>query len=132
MRAQKTKRNGYALLLGTLLLSFMLVLALSISTLVTKQVILSNRFSNATAALAAADSGMERALYVDYRIITPGVMNFTSGIETDGITPNNDPFSVLNKDRLSYNVLVTTVGTLKKINSQGAAYGTRRAIEREY
>src|SRR3989344_6949024 len=56
-------RPGYALLLGVLLLTFMVVIALSIPTLVWRQTRISTRLANTIHALAAADSGIERALY---------------------------------------------------------------------
>jgi hypothetical protein len=113
-------QNGYALLVGVLLLTFVLVLVLSITSQVIRQVKASTRSANSIQALASADSGLEKAFFLD-RDADSGVSSF----DATGYAP------FTSQNELWYRV-TRVAGSPKLIYVKGYAYGTTRSIDATY
>lgn len=122
--SSSTHRPGYALLLGVLLMATMLSMVLGVSSYLLTQVRLSSRVVDAAQALAAADSGTERALYIDFKV-TP----LTNGqvITSTGLAPFGDPATA----PLSYTVTATVGGTTQ-LTVQGKTRGSQRSLQLNY
>ncbi len=62
-RAGKSQNKGIALILTLLILTGLLALALGISTLIIREIKLSQEIANSVVAYSAADTGIERFMY---------------------------------------------------------------------
>ena len=81
-------------------MSTVLTIAITVSDLILLQIRLGGRTVEAMKALAAADSGLERTLYADFKI-TPSVSSGTT------ISSNQTPFTAVS---YRFDVLVTKGG----------------------
>ena|SRR3989338_9466150 len=117
--------EGYALLLAVILLTLMVTISLTVTTLLIRQVRLTVRGVDAAAALAAADSGTERALYVDFK--GTGLSNLQT-IDSTGLPPFGGSSS-----SYGYNVTVTITATpTTSLNSVGRSASGQRALQLNY
>lgn len=127
----KHKRpNGYSLLLGIILLVTMLSISLTITTLLIRQVRLSAQVVDAAQALAAADAGTERSLYIDFKgtPLTNGqVVTSHSPVSSPGLAPFGDPAVA----SMSYSVTATVTGSTQ-LTVVGKARGAQRNLQVNY
>lgn len=89
---QRGGSSGYAMLLGILILSAMLATAVTMSTLVIRETRAGTRVVEAMRALAVADSGIERALYIDLKTMPPPESGTNITSQGDA---NQAPFTTL-------------------------------------
>lgn len=109
--------RGYALLLGILVMSIMITIVLTVSAVLIRQVQSANQLTGAAAALAAADAGVEEALF----------RSKDTPFSFDQTFASSDP------DAADYSVVVTMQPDgSAKIISTGRARGAERAIEITY
>lgn len=118
--------RGYSLLFGVLILVAMLMIGLTVTGIFIHQLKLSTRITDAAKALNAADSGIERVLYIDFILsnLPPGVIT-TYDYTTDGLPPFDS--SIYN-----YYVEADTTGAGIRLESKGLFGSARRSVEVNY
>jgi hypothetical protein len=112
--------SGYALLLSVLILSVMLAIGLTVTGLITRQVRLTTRVAEAMRALSAADSGIERSLYLDLK----------AGGLSPGSYPSADP--PFNAATYRFDVTVSSSGGVTTLRSTGQFHTAQRSVEVTY
>lgn len=113
--------------MGLVLLTTMLMISLTVTQIVITQLRLSVRMVYDAAALAAADAGTERALYIDFQTATPLTdgQTFTSA----NLTPFNAPDSTCNSLFYTVSAEVTTSTTVTVTGNSRCA---QRALQLSY
>ncbi len=130
-RAGKSQNKGIALILTLLILTGLLALALGISTLIIREIKLSQEIANSVVAYGAADTGIERFMYgVNQEDLVVESCCCTAG---SGCTTVQNCYTATFSDSNNASYVVCTKQVLPaQIKSTGTFGSTNRSIQINY
>ncbi len=137
MRNQKSKiknkklKRGIALILTLLILTGLLALALGISTLIIREIKLSQEIANSVVAYGAADTGIERFMYgVNQESLDPATCCCATGTGCTAVQPC---YTATFSDSNNASYVVCTKQVLPtQVKSTGTFGSTNRSIQINY
>ena len=120
--------KGIAFILTMLILTGLLALVLGISTLLVREIKLSQEIANSVLAYGAADTGIERFMYgVNKELLSEGTCCCAAG---DGCSQVQNCYSASNG--VNYTVCTKKATSPIEIKSTGTFRGTKRSIQITY
>ena len=123
IKKQKNQKGAVSLLLVILILSGILIIALSVSKIVLREIQMTAQISESVRAYQAADTGIEWALYQIIKVKQP--------IPAERLCNNNGWTSLDNQTAYCLEITNGTPQVPKAVKAIGRVNKVRRAIEIE-